>query len=80
MQSVRFGRRCGLMVSEYALGTPNFGTTWGWGADRAKARAIFDGFAEAGGTFLDTANSHQYGEAESLVGDSSPPPEGRPGH
>lgn len=41
----------------------------GGGADREEARKIFDGFAEAGGTFLDTADCYQSGEAETLLGE-----------
>ncbi|MCZ0985926.1 aldo/keto reductase [Streptomyces diastatochromogenes] len=68
MRYTTFGRRTGLRVSEYALGTGNFGTRWGAGAEPDEARQIFDGFAEAGGTFLDTADSYQFGESEELVG------------
>jgi aryl-alcohol dehydrogenase-like predicted oxidoreductase len=55
-------------VSEYALGTANFGTRWGAGAEPDEARRIFDRFAEAGGTFLDTADTYQFGESEELTG------------
>lgn len=78
-----FGRRTGLRVSEFALGTSNFGAgsgtdphasrlLWGRRGDGApadEARRIFDRFAEAGGTFLDTADSAQFGRAEELLGD-----------
>ena len=30
---------------------------------------MFDAFAEAGGTFLDTADIYQFGESEALLGD-----------
>ncbi|MEU2119524.1 hypothetical protein ABZ567_28665 [Streptomyces sp. NPDC016459] len=36
----------------------NFGTGWGVGAEPDEARRIFEGFAEAGGTFLDSADSY----------------------
>ena len=36
-----FGRRTGLRVSALALGTGNFGTAWGHGAEREEAKAIF---------------------------------------
>nr|WSW62367.1 aldo/keto reductase [Streptomyces sp. NBC_00998] len=55
-------------MSEYALGTANFGTGWGAGAELEEARRIFDQFAEAGGTFLDTADNYQFGESEELTG------------
>jgi len=63
-----FGRS-GLRVSELALGTMTFGTEWGHGADRETSRAIFDGFAEAGGTFIDTANRYTEGTSETYVGE-----------
>jgi aryl-alcohol dehydrogenase-like predicted oxidoreductase len=63
-----FGKRTGLRVSQYALGTANFGTRWAKGADPAECRRMFEAFAEAGGTFLDTADIYQYGESESLLG------------
>lgn len=49
--------RSGLRVSEVALGAMTFsdrGLTWG--ADAGASREIFEAFAEAGGTFVDTAN------------------------
>ncbi len=64
-----FGRHTGLRVSELALGTGNFGTGWGHGAERDEARAVFDGYAEAGGNFIDTADTYQVGQSESLLGD-----------
>ncbi|NEB04136.1 aldo/keto reductase [Streptomyces sp. SID13726] len=69
MRYTTFGRRTGLRVSEYALGTGNFGTGWGAGAEPDEARRMFDRFAEAGGTFLDTADAYQFGESEELVGE-----------
>ena len=53
--------RSGLRVSELALGALTFGTEWGWGCDRDESRRIFDAFAEAGGTFVDTANIYADG-------------------
>ncbi|HSB69056.1 MAG TPA: aldo/keto reductase, partial [Candidatus Methylomirabilis sp.] len=64
-----FGRRTGLRVSELALGCGMFGMKWGYGAEPAEARRIFDGYVEAGGNFLDTADTYQLGESESLVGE-----------
>src|SRR5687768_18370067 len=69
MRYMTFGRRTGLRVSEFALGTANFGSAWGGGAERSQARAIFEHFADSGGTFVDTADCYNYGEAESMVGD-----------
>lgn len=64
-----FGRKTGLRVSELALGTGNFGTGWGHGAEREEAKKIFDGYAEAGGNFIDTADNYQVGQSEQLVGE-----------
>jgi aryl-alcohol dehydrogenase-like predicted oxidoreductase len=65
-----FGRRTGLRVSEYCLGTGNFGTGWGAGADAGESRQMFDRFAEAGGTLLDTADSYQRDtESERMLGE-----------
>jgi aryl-alcohol dehydrogenase-like predicted oxidoreductase len=65
-----FGRCTGLRVSEYCLGTGNFGTGWGAGADAAQARRMFDRFADAGGTLLDTADSYQRDtESENMLGE-----------
>ncbi|KNB52178.1 oxidoreductase [Streptomyces caatingaensis] len=68
MRHMTFGRRCGLRVSAYALGTVNFGTGWGGGTERAEARRILDRFADAGGTLLDTADCYHDGEAETFLG------------
>jgi aryl-alcohol dehydrogenase-like predicted oxidoreductase len=64
-----FGRQTGLRVSEYALGTANFGTAWGGGADHAEARKMFDRFAEAGGRLIDTADCYGFGTAEEYLSD-----------
>lgn len=67
MRYTTFGRRTGLRVFEYALGTGNFGTGWGAGADVDESRRMFDRFAEAGGTFIDTADNYQFGESEEIL-------------
>lgn len=64
-----FGRHTGLRVSELVLGTGNFGTRWGHGAEADEARRIFDAYADAGGNFIDTANGYQFGQAEEILGD-----------
>jgi aryl-alcohol dehydrogenase-like predicted oxidoreductase len=46
-----------------------FGEDWGWGADRAASRAVFDGFVAAGGNFFDTANSYTGGTSERFLGE-----------
>jgi aryl-alcohol dehydrogenase-like predicted oxidoreductase len=37
-----------------ALGTGNFGTGCGHGAEPDEAPRVFDGYVEAGGNFIDT--------------------------
>jgi aryl-alcohol dehydrogenase-like predicted oxidoreductase len=69
MQHRTFGRLTGLRVSEYALGAGNFGTSWGTGATPDEARRMFERFAEAGGTLIDTAESYQLGESETILAD-----------
>jgi aryl-alcohol dehydrogenase-like predicted oxidoreductase len=68
MEHFTFGRNNGLRTSALALGAGNFGTGWGYGADEATSAAIVDGFAEAGGTFIDTAAGYQVGQSEGTVG------------
>ncbi len=69
MRYTTFGRRTGLRVSELALGTGNFGTGWGAGTERDEAKAIFEAFVDAGGNFIDTADTYQAGQSEQLVGE-----------
>ena len=64
-----FGRHTGLRVSEFVLGAGNFGTRWGHGAEPEEARAIFDGYADEGGNFIDTSDSYQFGQSEEILGD-----------
>jgi aryl-alcohol dehydrogenase-like predicted oxidoreductase len=52
-----------------ALGAGNFGTRWGHGAERDEAKKVFDAYVNAGGNFIDTADSYQFGESEQIVGD-----------
>jgi len=59
----------GLRVSTLVLGTANFGTGWGHGTERAEARRIYDGYRQAGGNFIDTADQFQFGQSESLLGE-----------
>ena len=68
LDSYRLLGRSGLRVSPLALGTMTFGADWGWGADEAEARRIFDTYVDGGGNFIDTANSYTEGSAERLVG------------
>ncbi|MEJ0038099.1 MAG: aldo/keto reductase [Gammaproteobacteria bacterium] len=64
-----FGKHTGLRVSELVLGTGNFGTGWGHGAEADEARRIFDAYANAGGNFIDTADGYQGGQSEQILGD-----------
>jgi aryl-alcohol dehydrogenase-like predicted oxidoreductase len=68
MEHFAFGRNNGMRVSALALGAGNFGTRWGYGAEPEVARAMLDRFAEAGGTFIDTAASYQAGASEEILG------------
>ena len=68
LDSYRLLGRSGLRVSPLALGTMTFGADWGWGADEAEARRIFDTYIDGGGNFIDTANSYTEGSAERLIG------------
>ncbi|MBI3732886.1 MAG: aldo/keto reductase [Chloroflexi bacterium] len=61
--------RSGLRVSELCLGTMTFGEDWGWGASKEESRAIFDGFANAGGNFVDSASNYTDGSAERFLGE-----------
>jgi len=68
MRYMLFGRS-GLRVSELCLGAMTFGDGSGYTADRAGSQEIFDAFAEAGGTFVDTASSYADGKSEVLLGE-----------
>lgn len=59
--------RSGLVVSELALGTMNFGTAT-WGCDEPTSRSIIDAYLDAGGNFVDLANVYAGGESELIVG------------
>ena len=63
-----FGRLTGLRVSEYALGTANFGIS-GTSAGPEASRQIFEAFVAAGGTTFDTSNLYQDGQAETVLGE-----------
>jgi aryl-alcohol dehydrogenase-like predicted oxidoreductase len=63
-----FGRQSGLRVSEYVLGTANFGSA-PTAAGPAGSKAIFEAFVAAGGTTFDVSNIYQNGEAETFLGD-----------
>jgi aryl-alcohol dehydrogenase-like predicted oxidoreductase len=60
----RYLGRTGLRVSELCLGAMTFGRE----ADEGTSRAMMDRFAEAGGTFIDTADAYTNGVSEQIVG------------
>lgn len=59
--------RSGLVVSPLALGTMTFGAGR-WGVEETQARSIFDGYVEAGGNVIDTADVYSGGVSEEMVG------------
>lgn len=67
--------RSGLRVSRLALGTMTFGTegirgiSGAWGAPKDVSRAILDRYIEAGGNFIDTADSYTAGTSETMLGE-----------
>jgi aryl-alcohol dehydrogenase-like predicted oxidoreductase len=63
-----FGRT-GLRVSEVCLGAMTFGEDWGWGAPPQECARVLEGFAEAGGNFIDTANAYTNGSSERILGE-----------
>jgi len=67
----RYLGRTGLQVSDICLGTMQFL----WTTDEANSHAVLDAFFDAGGTFIDTADTYtrwaeglQGGEAETVIG------------
>ncbi|MCX5205657.1 aldo/keto reductase [Streptomyces sp. NBC_00237] len=69
LDTYRLLGRSGLRVSPLALGIATFGTEWGWGAERAEARKLFDHYVELGGNLLDTADTYTDGSSERLLGE-----------
>jgi aryl-alcohol dehydrogenase-like predicted oxidoreductase len=57
--------RTGLRVSPLGLGV----MTYGWGADKQAARAMFDLYRERGGNFFDTADVYTGGQSETWLGE-----------
>ena len=60
----RFLGRSGMRVSALCLG----GMTFGRESDEPTSFAVLDRFAEAGGTFVDTANVYSGGRSEEILG------------
>src|SRR5919112_4259001 len=56
--------RSGCAVSALCLGTMTFGDE----SDEKESHAQLDRFAEAGGTFIDTADVYAAGESERIIG------------
>src|SRR5437762_12097958 len=69
LDTCRLLGRSGLRVSPLALGTMTFGNDWGWGADTADARKLFDTYLGRGGNFVDTASMYTNGSSEKLLGE-----------
>jgi aryl-alcohol dehydrogenase-like predicted oxidoreductase len=67
MRYTSLGRGTGLRVSELALGGALFGTAWGYGAEPAEVARLVDRFVDAGGNFIDTADSYQFGQSEGIL-------------
>jgi aryl-alcohol dehydrogenase-like predicted oxidoreductase len=68
MRYQTLGRRTGLRVSEYALGTANFATSDA-GAGPDGSRQIFEAYVAAGGTTFDSSNVYQDGQSETVLGE-----------
>ncbi|QUS41033.1 aldo/keto reductase [Tardiphaga alba] len=68
LDTYRLLGRSGLRVSPLSLGTMTFGEDWGWGANEAEARRIFDLYVDRGGNLIDTAVNYTNGASERLVG------------
>jgi len=60
--------KSGLRVSELALGAMTFGAE-GWGVGKDESRRVYQGFREAGGNFVDTANIYGGGRSETFLGE-----------
>jgi aryl-alcohol dehydrogenase-like predicted oxidoreductase len=58
--------RTGLEVFELCLG----GNVFGWTADEEQSHAVLDAYVDAGGNFVDTANSYliEHGRSETIIG------------
>lgn len=58
--------RTGLDVFPLCLG----GNVFGWTADEEQSGAVLDAYADAGGNFIDTANSYlvEHGQSEAVLG------------
>ena len=59
--------RSGLRVSEICLGAMTFGMPE-WGCDEQESRKIIDGYLDAGGNFIDTADAYAGTISEEICG------------
>jgi aryl-alcohol dehydrogenase-like predicted oxidoreductase len=64
MMEYRYMGRTGLKVSALCLGCMTFGRE----ADEPTSRQLIDRFLDAGGNFLDTANTYAGGKSEEITG------------
>jgi len=60
----RYLGRTGLQISAITLGAQTFG----WSVDSEHAYELLDQYLEAGGNYLDAADSYNHGESERIVG------------
>ena len=67
MHELRPLGRSGLLVSPLTLGTMTMANP-GWGSDVAGSALVLDGYLEAGGNSLDTADVYAGGAGEELLG------------
>lgn len=67
LTSYRTLGRSGLVVSPLCLGTMTMGTPR-WGSPDDVSEAIFNAYVDAGGNFLDTADTYANGRSEELIG------------
>ncbi len=70
METVRLGST-GVRVSEFCMGTAMFGREMDGelAATPEESHDILDAFADAGGNFIDTANTYAGGRSEEIIGD-----------
>jgi aryl-alcohol dehydrogenase-like predicted oxidoreductase len=66
MKYISLGRS-NMKVSEICLGAMTFGEEFGIGAPEPECRKIYDGFVQAGGNFIDTANMYNQGTSERML-------------
>jgi len=62
------GKKTGLPVSEFALGSAMFGQSWGYGAEATEVNKIISLYIDHGGNFIDTADTYQSGDSETIIG------------